>query len=255
MKITIVFLCALFLSACGTFNKFFPDKSKQYQGAQVYDEIKLPEGMDAPRLKNMMPIPEVAESLKSVPLPDEVHRPAALKVELMALGVQKRSTGDRHWIFIDKPASKVWPELSRFVKSKNAPLALMYPEKGMIETDWYSLSVTAKTMNNENYLASLLNDERVLKDESDKRVDNARLNDDAEAETYAFQAYRFRLEVQLGLQRNTSRVVIVVDTDIGAKPAVDALWPDTSENLNLEHRLLSDVAEYLAERLEEKSSV
>lgn len=274
MKIYALILFSLLLSACGIFNKFFPDKSNQYQEAKLYKAIELPKGISSDSIRDTMPVPEVVEALKNVPLPKDVDRPASLKVELMTLGVQKRSAGDRHWIFVDKPASKVWPEVSEFVKSKNISISLMFPSKGLIEADWYSLdekgndgkgnkkkteSESSKN-NGENYLEALLDREiesaPEKKSKSKKKLDKIGKSETQIDKTKEdFDAYRFRLQIQPGLQRNTSRVILLIDTFTGSNPELHRGWPETSEQVTLEQVMLNDLAEYLAQQLEAKSSV
>ena len=239
-SIFISLLISVLLSSnsCSIFNRFYPDKSLQYQQVQSQPALVLPEGITSQRLGDVMPVPVISESLKNVPLPSELDRPAALKVGLMRLGVQKRSAGDRHWVFIDKSASQVWPDVDQYFQDRNIPVMVQQATQGLIESDWLDSS------NAEGSYVNLL-----IKQSSAE-------GKNIEAQLQGISAYRVQVQLQPGLQRNTSRLLVLVDTaNVQESSSQISLWPKISSSLLLEELILDDFAEYLAESLEKTSSV
>ena len=129
------------LSACAIFNYYFPDKQLQYQEHKAKEKLNFPEGVQSSRIQDRMPVPEIAPALQHVPLPTEVERPAALEIGLMKMGIQKRSSGDRQWLYIDKSASNVWPELENFQEFHALPVAHNNPRTGDLESSWLTLDL------------------------------------------------------------------------------------------------------------------
>jgi outer membrane protein assembly factor BamC len=165
--------------------------------------------------------------MKNVPLPSDVERPSPLKVSLIYLGVQKRSTGDRQWLFIDKQASQVWPELENYFNENTLEMGNFEARKGISETKFLNTSGS--------YLQKLV---KIKKDAGNEL--------DTSLETIT--NYRFQILLQPGLQRNTSKLQILVSTDY--QP-----WPKISDSLAIEEMILDDLAQYLGQRLEENSSI
>ncbi len=222
-------LCALVFStsSCAVFNYYFPDKRLNYQDHQSLPELNFPDGIETRRIDDQMPVPDISDDFENVTLPEEVDRPAPLKVGLMQLGIQKRSTGDRHWIFVDKSASRVWPELEEFFKVRNISLRFLDPRKGLAETQW-------------------LDDRHVYLDTLKKDIEDRNIK--LPGEITNISAYRFLVYLQPGLQRNTSRLQLVVTTQKDQ-------WPKASDSSELEELILDDLTLFLGERLSAKSSV
>jgi outer membrane protein assembly factor BamC len=221
-------LIALFIAvlpSCALFNRFYPDKSLDYQKHESHTELKLPEGISTTRISDSMPVPEIDSSLKALPLPEDVEQPAPLKLGMIHLGVQKRSAGERSWLFIDKSASQVWPELLAFFEEKSISLKNAEPSKGLAESEWQQDSTFVS--------------ELVSKANEDTEI--------SEKESSA-KAFRIFVELQPGLQRNTARLQLVLSLGQGE-------WPKVSDSLVLENLLLDELAAYLGEKLSQKKSV
>ena len=254
MCITLLAIFVLTLSACSILNRFYPDKRLQYQKAKSQPDLVLPEGMSSERIIDVMPVPPIPAALGNVPLPTELDRPAPLKVDLIRLGVQKRSAGERLWLFIDKSASQVWPDVDRYFQERHLPVAVSQAIDGLVESAWIPSANTEGS-----YINLLLQPDKENQDntEDDKR----------EEELKKISAYRFQMELQPGLQRNTSRLVILIDTKNMDEPGnaqpstvepakeTQSLWPKISASLLLENMILNDIANYLADSLEKTSSV
>lgn len=211
------------LSGCSVFNYYFPDKSLRYQEQTSRSSIELPEGIQSSKIKDSMPVPDIAASLQNMPLPDKVDRPSPLQIGLMSMGVQKRSTGDKHWLFINRAASQVWPELETYFEANKLSIALSNPRLGEIESDMETGS---------DFLDRLVNSS----------------DTEAASQVKGIQRYRFKLKLQPGLQRNTSRLELVFSSSLGS-------WSDSSENLEAESLIIDDLANFLGGQLEKQSSV
>lgn len=236
--ITLLISFLFSLNSCSIFNRFYPDKSLQYQQVQSQPALVLPEGITSQRIGDAMPVPAISDSLLNVPLPTGLDRPAPLKVGLMRLGVQKRSAGDRHWVFIDKSASHVWPDVDQYFQDRNIPVMTQQAIQGLIESNWLASSNTE-----DSYISLLLKQSSA----QGKNIEEA---------LQEMSAYRVQVQLQPGLQRNTSRLLVLVDTvNKQASTSAISLWPKTSSSLLLEELILDDLAEYLAESLEKTSSV
>lgn len=212
------------LSGCSIFSHYFPDKSLRYQEQTSRSGIELPEGIQSSKIKDSMPVPDIADSLQNMPLPDKVVRPSPLQIGLMSRGVQKRSTGGKHWLFINRAASQVWPELESYFEANGLKITLSNPRLGEIESGMVAGSAAFM----------------------DKLLENRK--DEIASDLKELRQYRFKLQLQPGLQRNTSRLELVFSSSQGA-------WPDRSENLEAESLIIDDLATFLGEQLEKQSSV
>lgn len=226
-KIFSFILLLASLSSCSIFNRYFPDKNLDYQKFEAKSDLIIPDDLSSDKIQDQMPVPPISDELKNLPLPKDVQRPSSLKVGLMYLGVQKRSAGDRHWIFIDKQASQVWPELENYFKDNKLELNYFEPRKGLSETKWLNAS--------DDYLHKLI---------ESKKTDGVTI----ETNTLALSDYRVRIQLQPGLQRNTAKLQLLVSD----KPDD---WPKVSEFLQVEDIILDDIAKFLGERLEEKNTI
>jgi len=223
-RIFAVVILVVHLSACSIFNYFYPDKSLSYQDHESHSELTLPEGIQAKGINNVLRVPDISENLQSVPLPKKVNRPAPLQSGLIHLGIQKRSVGGRQWLYIDKPASQVWPELERYFQVNVIQAQLSQPQFGRIDSQWIEAS--------HEYASQL---RKTQAQQLDTGVEI--IND-----------YRFSISLQPGLQRNTSKLKLLVTTEVKE-------WPKRSDSQTLETVLLDDLNSFLGESLDRKISV
>lgn len=223
-KLLTLGMLAFFMSGCAVFNHFFPDKSLEYQKYKSQTGLTMPEGIKTDRISDQMPVPDISPALKEVPLPKDVDRPAPLNVGLMNMGVQKRSAGDLQWLYIDRTASEVWPELLVWFEKHGIKLEKSVPTKGLLESE---------VQGEESYLLKLEKDKKKVPVEQGTAVQNS---------------YRIMVKLQPGMQRGSSKLQIVVTRKLNQ-------WPEVSDLPHLENAALDDLSEYLGNALEKKKSV
>src|SRR5690606_11800787 len=105
-------------------------------------------------------------------------------------------------------------------------LAYFEPRQGISETQWLSAS--------DEYFQNLLKVKKENGINVDERVESV-------------DGYRFRIHLQPGLQRNTAKLQLLLSTHSNE-------WSKVSDSLAMENIILDDLAKYLGERIEEKST-
>ena len=143
----LIILCSalIVLSGCSSlFGKegVFRGKSEDYLGAGSIKEIEVPEDMDSKKLEQIYAIPDSVatdEFGDSISLQDfEVPRPISMKSEKGEVGVKIQKVGSRKWIFLNAPASQIWPRTQNYFSQKRIKVARTKLDSGLIETTTFA---------------------------------------------------------------------------------------------------------------------
>lgn len=131
------------LAGCDTLfgpEGYFRDKEDDYLRAEPLPPIQLPEGVRSDSIGQLFVIPPIDDP--NAPMPPEftVPRPNlgdGKPEQRNEVKIQK--LGERRWIAVNAPPSKVWPRTREFLASRGLALSVMDPSIGVLETDWLSI--------------------------------------------------------------------------------------------------------------------
>ncbi|WP_096087770.1 outer membrane protein assembly factor BamC [Agaribacterium haliotis] len=208
------------LSACGMFkdkNSNLRNRSKDYLRTDVVKDMELPEGMQAPAVAPLYPIPEVHvtdEFGDRYERDDyQVPRPNTINTDELAFGIKIQKLGDERWLYLSASTSAVWPRTQNFLNSVDAKVVASNARTGVIETDWLQ-----------------------YKDEADKMM-------------------RFRITLEKGIHPDTTEIH-VLQYEVAQGSAVPAAnqWPPTSSNPEREEWMLRELADHLAKTVDTASA-
>ncbi|MDI5919878.1 outer membrane protein assembly factor BamC [Halomonas sp. LR5S13] len=138
----LVAVIALATAGCAR-DGFYHDRNLDYGEAEETAPLVLPDGRDAERYRDAMPVPEVSGTRPAEDGVVEAPLPQALSPgRSMERGyVERRAVGDERWLVVGAEPATVWPELERFVRSRGLTVTASDSRRGILETDQARLSV------------------------------------------------------------------------------------------------------------------
>ncbi|TDO09788.1 MULTISPECIES: outer membrane protein assembly factor BamC [Halomonas] len=132
----LVAVIALATAGCGR-DGFYHDRNLDYNEAEENAPLVLPEGRDAERYRDAMPVPEVGgtrpaeEGVVEAPLPQALSPGRARERGY----VERRAIGDQRWLVVGAEPATVWTELERFVQRRGLTVTARDSRRGVLETD------------------------------------------------------------------------------------------------------------------------
>ncbi|MCL7939750.1 outer membrane protein assembly factor BamC [Halomonas sp. ATCH28] len=138
----LVAVIALATAGCAR-DGFYHDRNLDYDEAEENAPLVLPDGRDADRYRDAMPVPEVSgtrpaeDGVVEAPLPQALSPGRARERGY----VERRAIGDERWLVVGAAPATVWPELERFVQSRGLTVTASDSRRGILETDQARLSV------------------------------------------------------------------------------------------------------------------
>ncbi len=132
-------LVVLFLSitACGTLNSLFPDRSKEYKKARVSAPLEVPPDLTSLPTSDMLDVPEGGATLSEYTSGRKVP---ATETESGVLptpeDIKLARDRDRRWLEIDADPAAVWPLARDFWLENEFLLVREDPTAGVLETEW-----------------------------------------------------------------------------------------------------------------------
>lgn len=206
---------------------YFRDRSNDYQASRQTAPMQVPEGVDAKRLDELLPIPNNVASLPQDREYD-VPRPQALSVRGEASDFSLQKSGDTRWVVAQRVPAEAWPGVRQFFEDGGFRIVDERPQTGEFSTDWQSLDRLSAP------LARRLGG----------RVSG--LSPDSEV--------RVHVRIEPGVQRNTSEIYLLT-ADRPAGSTADAGWPKQSSSSSLESALLDELIATLSRGAEQGGSV
>lgn len=138
----LVALAALATAGCAR-EGFYDDRNTDYASAQRSAPLVLPEGRNAQRYRDAMPVPEAQGSLRRsderfrAPSPTRLASGGAVEREF----VERREIGNDRWLVIGADPGMVWPQLQDFARARGLQVQRSDDARGVLETNQGRLSV------------------------------------------------------------------------------------------------------------------
>lgn len=122
---------------------YYHDRNLDYAEAERAAPLVLPEGRDASRYRDAMPVPELsgarpaADGVVEAPLPQALS-PARARERGF---VERREIDGDAWLVVGAEPASAWPELERFARSRGLDVVAREPSRGVLSTTQARLSV------------------------------------------------------------------------------------------------------------------
>jgi len=216
-------LAALLLSSCSWVDNY--DRNEKYLEAESGPRVVVPAGLDEPEFVDLMVIPTVIDSRGIAGQVADLELPDALSTTFGIEQIVLKKLGDERWIFLDSPPAVIWPKLLQYWASNNIQVETARPRKGIVESVW----VTAKAGAAAEALESIISGT------------GAAAGDLSEL-------HKFRLTIEPGIRSGSSEVYL---SHRHALPggAGEPNWNGDSDSLEMENELLTKIAYYLGETI------
>lgn len=233
----LMLIVGMHLGGC-SYLQIFRDKGNDYLLAERMPATEIPDTLDSPPFNDVMIIPEVVDSRGilgrqfKLPLPDPLSS---------SYGVDKiviRKLGDNHWIFLDAPTASIWPRLREFFIENNLDIGIENPGQGIIETEWL-----------------------VSRNGSSDQVYESLTSGKAKFDSRSSIESRLRMQVAPGVRHESSEVRIqYMQTNLGNEDKEALIWSsgshaDSAEIIAVEDKVLTELAHYLGETINQSSTI
>lgn len=136
-------VCGLFtgLTACTFDAAEVLDRRPDYRTSQVADPLEIPPDLTSSTIDDTLVVPELDPSgsatLSAYTNERGGDRVVASEAVLQEpLGMSLQRDGDRRWLLVDQPPSRVWPAIKAFWTTNGFVLEQEDPRIGIMETDW-----------------------------------------------------------------------------------------------------------------------
>ena len=225
VRITLLSALTLLVSGC-FFGNY--DSEKRYLEAEEIPDVVVPETLDSPVFVDHMEVPPVKDSRGIAGRAIDLSLPQALSTTYGVEQVVLKKLGEERWIFLDAPPATVWPKIIRFWQEHNLGIERIDPRTGVVESVW---------------VPSQDGDADAIFDSISNRI--------AFRSALMTQQNRFRLRIEPGIRSGSSEVYLEhrqAGLTLAGAPG-DVRWTGTSDNPELESKVLTRLAYYLGERI------
>ncbi|MFP6806542.1 MAG: outer membrane protein assembly factor BamC [Pseudomonadales bacterium] len=211
------------LSACSWFGAGAERRALETGSSKP---VVIPESLDQPQFYDVMPIPEVIDVRGLAERNYEVGLPEALSTSFGVEQIVIKKLGDEQWVFVDLPPATVWPKVLQFWETNNITPAEINPAKGMLTSEW----LVARNGTPDEIFKSL-KDGSVFGNSTD------------------VTSHKFRLTVEPGIRSGSTEIYLQhLSIQEGAPFRMDQdNWSGSSDDLELENKILTVLAFYLGE--------
>lgn len=204
----------------------------EYLSAGSLPPTRIPDSLDEPPFIDLMEIPQVVDSRGiagkrfTLELPEPLSSGAVEQIVLKTLG-------DDKWLFVDAPLAIVWPRILAFCEENNVPVVSASPRRGLVESAW----IVSKEGEAESVIESIVGGASWADPQANSR-----------------NRFLFRLEPGIRPQSTELHVrhqrAALEQVDPNREPG----WYTLSDNLPLEHAMLTSVAYALGDSINETVS-
>lgn len=200
------------------------ERKKLETGFSKY--VEIPEGLDQPDFVDSMPIPEVVDRRGLANREYQVGLPDALSTSFGVEQIIIKKLGDERWVFVDLPPATVWPKVVQFWEANNLLVEGADPASGVLTSQW----LTARNGTADEILESL-------------KAGNVFAN------TRGVTSHKFRVSIEPGIRSGSTEIYLSQrEIPEGAPFRLDQVnWEGSSDNPELEGKVLSAIAYYLGE--------
>ncbi len=203
---------------------WFRDREDEYLQAQRTERMKVPEGLQAPAIDDLLVIPPVERTTR--PAEFEVPRPEPLTAAKKRERVSIQRLGDRSWLLVESAPDEVWPALTEFWAINGIGIDYQDATQGVQETVW----LTGRGAQSTDLFRQLFS--------QFSRGSGQGTQD------------RFRVRLEHGVRPGTTEVHLlhksVSNQDDVINSAGALRWPEKSDNAGLEAGMLLEMQVHLA---------
>jgi len=205
------------------------DRNERYLDAEIQAPVEIPEGLDVPPFVDALQIPDIddihdlsGEKLV-VGLPEAIN---TVDVEQIVI----KKLGESRWIFLDEPPATVWPKLQRFFVINNLEVQRSNPRSGVIESGWL-----------------------ISREGEAAQVYESLISGTAWSDSGATVQNKLKLTIEPGIRSGSSEVYLThKQLALNSPEAVsNPNWDGGSDDLELETEILTRLAYYLGENINE----
>ena len=200
----------------------FVDPRDDYLEATTGAPLVVPEGMEALRIQDALPIPEVVEQPITKVFPRQAPRPDVLVGrDFDAVRIQR--LGDRRWIVLGDPPAQVWPLTKQFLADNGVALGREDAAAGSVDSAW----IVIADQEYGDVVRSAIRDGRA------KHAEEA-------GEVVPAGRDRLRFRVERGIRRGSTEVHVVHERAIGVDDTLADALPEVQAEVT------AQLAEYYA---------
>ncbi len=232
-----VVLLLLVLTGCSWLSDdkgIFVDKSDDYLKATENKSLVIPGNLNAERVQDPNPIPDITDRLRPEYFPKQPPRPDTIYATDNRDEVRIQSLGDRRWLVIPEAPTTVWPKVKQFLAENGVGVAWESPSAGRLDTQWLQVDAGHSYRDVIRQLIS----EGKLKAGLDGGVD------------------RLRIRVEPGLRERTTEVQVRYENSEFAPssaPQLTDLDHVASHSGDVEQKALNEMGAYVAARVSEQT--
>lgn len=191
-----------------------PDREPPHLRAETLDHTLVPENLDQPGFVEHMTVPEVTDIRGLAGQRVRVFPPDPISTGAEVDQIVIRRLGEDNWVFVDLPPAMVWPKVLAFWSTRDLGVLSADAGLGLLDT----IPATGRGANAEALWESL-------------------------ALTGQGPGYQFRVRIEPGVRSGSSEIRLLERRT--SNPV--ASWSATSEDIELEYLVLSRLAYYLGE--------
>lgn len=211
------------LSGCS----FVEDRSERYVDASEGQQLRVPEGLDSSRLDESMPIRSISTDDTRRFYAGEIPSPPDMTSEILDENYVVEELDGRLWLLVNDVPGRLWPVVSTWMGESGLGVAEDSPQLGILQSELANFSRRSREL--------------------------LELGDEPAAEEA-----RVILQVRLapGIRRKTTEIR-VRRLELEESPEGLLSWEDnpvqSDQDREQQEALLSDIAEFLQSREENKS--
>ncbi|MFT7221102.1 MAG: outer membrane protein assembly factor BamC [Candidatus Azotimanducaceae bacterium] len=232
IRVCVLALALLTLSGCSWLGWFGKSDEQSLLETGSTERTKVPPELDQPPFSDPMPIPEVVDYRGLADQDIELQLPDALSTTFGVEQIVIRRLGDNRWVFLDIPLAAIWPQVVLFWEENHFPVAMVDPQTGQLETEW----IVGTTGN------------------PDEIYDSLTSGNAWEQKQMAYQ-YKFLVKVEPGVRSGSTELYIEEQNRPLGGFDDRIFWDGTSDNPELEGKMLSVLAYYLGDRTAQGPSI
>lgn len=222
-RFTMLWLLAFALAGCSVFK----DRGDTYLQATSVPRVQVPAKLDQPDFEDAMVIPPVNDAREISGKKVQLGLPESFDTTYGVDKIVIKKLGDTHWVFLDAPPATVWPKVRQYWEDQHIPLENADPSRGIMETKWL-------------YAAS---------GKPEAVFDSMKLGNSASDPNVATRE-KFRLRLEPGIRAGSTEIYLeqrAAPIGVPLRSSVD--WSGQSDDLELEHMVLSNLAYYLGDHI------
>jgi len=231
IRVAVVIMLPVLVTGCSWIG--LEGTTGEYMEAKTAPETVIPESLDNPPFVDLMPIPEVVDSRGLAGQKFELELPEPLSTSFGIDQIVIRKLGDIRWVFLDTNPALVWPKIQRFWESKNMILEDANPTTGKMETAW---------------MVSL--------DGEAEKIYESLISGNSWADTRAALQNKFQIRIEPGVRNGSTEVYLTHRAiPLAEESPANVDWTDKSHNDALEGKVLTELAYYLGETINDFNEV